>query len=183
MKKDIQKAKKAAAKHFEGNIKKMPKSFYRDSPEENDQQRKKKRKSSSSSSSEASSSSNSSNGSVQMNIRKLKQEVYKTKISIHNSRTKKIGILRGEIKASDIKFSFIPQSSEKNIKPDKNAKFEGESDDSESELKSFSQYLIISQNNRFYLFWRMFNTLCCLTSSYFYVVLAAFPTMLRNEML
>ena len=29
----------------------------------------------------------------------------------------------------------------------------------------------------------MFNTLCCLTSSYFYVVLAAFPTMLENEML
>ena len=35
--------------------------------------------------------------------------------------------------------------------------------------------MIISQNNQIYFIWWSFHTLCCLTSSYFYVALAAFP--------
>ena len=57
-------------------------------------------------------------------------------------------------------------------------------DDTSQETKSektMSQYLIIDPNHICYIVWQSFHTFCCLTSSYFYVILAAFPDALENQ--
>lgn len=64
-------------------------------------------------------SENSGANSVQAKIKKLKSEVYKTKVTIHNSRTKKIGIKYNEIRTIDKKISFLTGKQEKNFRPEK----------------------------------------------------------------
>ena len=39
---------------------------------------------------------------------------------------------------------------------------------------SFQEFIVISEDNRVYLWWRSINIFCCLTSSYFYAFMAAF---------
>ena len=76
-----------------------------------------------------------------------------------------------DLRAKDIKASFIMGNKEQRSKeePDSNV------DLKESfQKKPFSELIIIRQNNRYYLYWRTINTLCCLTSSYFYAYMAAF---------
>ena len=49
--------------------------------------------------------------------------------------------------------------------------------------RPLADLVIIKQNNRYYMYWRTLNTLCCLTSSFFYAFMAAFRGMTENPTL
>ena len=73
-------------------------------------------------------------------IKKLKHDILISKLQNHKNRTKKVGIMYGELRQHDMKLSFTTGKDAANENPNV------DSDDSEIENqeKSFSQYFIIS---------------------------------------
>ena len=48
---------------------------------------------------------------------------------------------------------------------------------------SFSELIIIRENNKLYGLWKLLDVLCCLISSYFYAYMAAFQDPKRGDSL
>ena len=116
-------------------------------------------------------------------IKNISREVRAQRQQLHRAKKKRIGILPGELHSGDIKASFVMGN-----KAPAESKDEIDITDIQGNLRSIhkrplADLVIIKQNNRYYMYWRTLNTLCCLTSSFFYAFMAAFRGMTGNPTL
>ena len=104
-----------------------------------------------------------------------------SKLQNHNNRTKRIGIPYGELLNNDRRLSYVSGRFNRTMGEELRLRDEEDSSQEIRSEKTVSQYLIIDPNHICYIVWQSFHTLCCLTSSYFYVILAAFPDALESQ--